>query len=928
MKQKIVLFLAILPAILSAATYTVTNSSDAGAGSLRQAITDANNAFGTDNIVFNIPTSDPNYNSGTGVWIIAPLTDLPMISGGYTTIDATTQTTNQGNTNSFGPEICFDGSNTLTYAFRIVSPNNTVKGFIIGHCDFGIQIYGTAATGNIITQNYIGTDATGTTSFSNNHGIGISGNASAIQITNNVISGNTIVGVALSPANNITITGNKIGTDVAGIFPLPNPTGIILDNSPDCSIGGTNYSERNIISGNTDGGVLINGSGSMGNNIIGNFIGTNINGTDTIPNGNGVMLISAMNNTVGGLTVSKRNIISGNTASGVLLNGTGTNNNTIIGNYIGTDSTGANPLSNHYGVIIKADADKNIVGGSTASARNVISANWEIGVYIEASDSNIVSGNYIGTDYTGTATFSIGGDSLIQANGVEINTISKYNLIGGNTPGERNIISGNRVYGAIYYGQVSQNNIAGNYIGTDVTGTYAIPNATGICVDDASNNNRMENNLLSGNISYGLFIVTTGSNYNIFRGNLVGTNSTGTDTIPNDVGLLIAGGAKYNIIGGYNSSDRNIFSGNRYGGVEVTDNGTDYNKIIGNLIGTGSSGNVALANQLGIGVSSLSTGTMIENNVISGNKTFGLVLTDNTDSNTVAGNMIGLGIDGITDLGNGASGIALTNGAKNNIIGSVSNGNTIAYNDSAGIVIVDNTTLNNKITANSIFNNDFLGIDIFPGGVNPNDAGDTDNGPNNRMNFPVIATTGYDSGSGLTFITGTLDAQNPQSSTIEIFKSEPDLFFNHGEGKTYLGSTIPDVSGNWSIIVSGLINGDGVTTTATGQNGNTSEFSLNTTTIVGVDETNLSSLKTTLYPNPANNAALISYTLKKTTYVEIIILDYTGKKIISVYKGNQNKGEQNHQLYLDDSLFPSGIYFVRINADYENQAVLKLNVIK
>ncbi|MDD2387243.1 MAG: hypothetical protein PHP52_10730 [Bacteroidales bacterium] len=923
-----VILIIMLPSIMLSATLTVTNTNDVGAGSLRQAITDANSLFGPDIITFDIPTSDPNYNSSTGVWTIAPLSDLPMITGGYTTIDASTQTTNQGNTNAFGPEISFDGSNTLTYAFRIVSPNNTVKGFIFGNCDFAIQIFGTAATGNIITQNYIGTDATGTIPFSNNHGIGISGNASDIEIIDNTISGNTIAGIAFSPANNITITGNKIGTDVSGMFSIPNSTGIILDNSHNCTIGGTTYSVRNIISGNSNGGILITGSESIGNNIFGNFIGTNINGTDTIPNGNGVMLVNAANNIVGGLTVSHRNIISGNIQCGILLNGTGTNNNTIIGNYIGTDSLGTNPLSNLYGVIIKADADNNIVGGSNANARNVISANWEIGVYIEASDSNTVSGNYIGTDFTGTTTFYIGGDTLIQANGVEINTFSKYNLIGGSTPEERNIISGNRVYGAIYYGQVSKNNIAGNYIGTDVTGTYAIPNATGICVDDASNNNTMENNLLSGNISYGLFIVTTGSNNNIFRGNLLGTNATGTDTIPNDVGLLIAGGAKYNIIGGYNSLDRNIFSGNRYGGIELTDNGTDYNEIIGNFIGTDFSGNAPLANQLGIGIASLSTGTKIENNVISGNKTFGLILTDNTNSNTVVGNLIGLGIDGITELGNGASGIALTNGAKNNIIGSVSNGNTIAYNDSAGIVIVDNTTINNKISANFIFNNNFLGIDIFPAGVNANDVGDTDNGPNNMMNFPVIITSGYDLGTGNTFITGILDTQNPQNSTVEIFKAEPDLFFNHGEGKIYLGSTTPDASGNWSIMVTGLVDGDEITTTATDQNDNTSEFSSNKETIVGIDKANLSLLRASLFPNPTNNSTVIFYDLQKPSYVEIVVLDYQCKKVLTVYKGNQNKGEQNIKLQLDESLFPSGIYFVRINIDYINQTVLKLNLIK
>jgi len=91
MKRIILILLAILPSILSAATLAVTNTNDAGAGSLRQAITDANSVYGPDIITFNIPASDPNYNSGTGVWTIAPLSDLPMITGGYTTIDATTQ---------------------------------------------------------------------------------------------------------------------------------------------------------------------------------------------------------------------------------------------------------------------------------------------------------------------------------------------------------------------------------------------------------------------------------------------------------------------------------------------------------------------------------------------------------------------------------------------------------------------------------------------------------------------------------------------------------------------------------------------------------------------------------------------------------------------------------------------------------------------
>jgi len=926
--KKAFLFIVIFlfPFIGMTATYTVINTNDSGAGSLRQAILDANAVPGPDNIYFNIPTSDANYSASSGVWTINLSTVLPMVSGGYTNIDATTQTTNQGNTNTQGPEILLNGGNTLTYAFQLVSPNNTVKGFVIGQFEFGIQVYGTIASNNTISDNYIGTDRTGMIAFSNQHGFGLSGNVPSASITSNLISGNTVVGIACSPASNITITGNKIGVDITGMNPLPNPTGIILDNSPNCTIGGNTLAKRNLISGNTDAGILINDLASVSNVVKGNYIGVNKNCTDTIPNGNGVVIISASSNTIGGTTASERNIISGNLVIGVLINGTGANNNTIIGNYIGIDSSGTVALSNHNGVIIKADADCNTVGGNTANERNVISANREIGIYIEASDSNVVSGNYIGTDYTGTLGFYIGlSDTLIQANGVEINTLSKHNVIGGNTVGERNIISGNRVYGAVYYGNVSQNNICGNYIGTDVSGSLAIPNATGICVDCASNNNIIENNLLSGNVSYGIFIVTTGSYYNIFRGNLVGTNAAGTDTIPNDVGLMIAGGAKYNIIGGTNTADKNLISGNRYGGIEIADNGTDYNEIIGNYIGVDITGNAAMPNAIGIGIGALSTATVIDNNVISGNTTFGLILTDATDSNLVINNFIGLGADALTDLGNRASGIVMAQGTSNNTIGGIGNGNTIAYNDSAGIVIVDNSTINNKISANSIYNNSYLGIEIFPVGVNLNDAGDTDNGPNQLMNFPVISTTGYNSTTATTFITGTLDTQNPENATVEIFKSAADITFNHGEGKTYLGSTTPNNAGNWAIVVTGVVDNDTITTTATDENGNTSEFALNTSIVVGIEENELFH-SILVYPNPSNGICHVSYTIETASYIEISLFDIRGQKMQDLFQGM--KMEHDNILIFNTKEYNSGLYFLSIKANNKIIGIEKIEIIK
>ncbi len=367
--------------------------------------------------------------------------------------------------------------------------------------------------------------------------------------------------------------------------------------------------------------------------------------------------------------------------------------------------------------------------------------------------------------------------------------------------------------------------------------------------------------------------------------------------------MLIAGGAKHNQIGGDNATDRNIFSGNNYGGIEIVDNETDGNEITGNYIGTDITGNLALPNETGIIVSSLSSGSVIDNNVISGNTTFGLVLTDATDSNFVVNNLIGTGANGTSGIGNGASGIAIGYGATNNTIGDTGQGNTIAHNDAAGILIIDNTTVNNKISSNSIYDNALLGIDIFPEGVNPNDAGDTDTGPNNLMNYPVINTANYNSTTGNTFISGTIDTQNPEHTNIEIFKSEPDPMFNHGEGKTYLGNATPDSSGNWTIVVSGLSATDEITATATDENGNTSEFSLNTLTVAGVEETGfLNTIK--VYPNPNQGIFRLSYDFDEPSGIEISILDATGQKIKTIEPSNRNM--------VDIQDLPAGLYFISI----------------
>ncbi|MDD3875657.1 MAG: NosD domain-containing protein [Bacteroidales bacterium] len=885
MKYIILSLFFILYLNVFSADYTVINTSDSGPGSLREAVTSANSAVGADNIFFNIPQSDPNYNSTTGTWTITLLSTLPYISGGNTNIDATTQTVNQGNTNPLGPEIHLTCSSPLDYSFILIMSGNTIKGFIITGFTNGILLYNATSTNNTITENYIGTNHSGTAAMPNNHGISVAGNANNNTISNNLISGNSISGIGINDATNTHIKGNKIGTDISGMLPLPNQFGIVIQDASLNNVGGNDTNFRNLISGNLFAGIVIDGANSLYNKIQGNYIGTDISGMDSVSNDQGIILSYAKNTTIGGNTPAQRNIISGNRNGGIVLNGIGTNENVISGNYIGSDKTGLAPLFNYAGIVLKSKANKNTIGGLTPEERNIISGNIEMGVYIEASDSNRIIGNYIGPDVTGTNAFYY-GDTLLQANGLELNTVSKYNMVGGYLPEERNIISGNRVYGMVYYGNASENPLIGNYIGTDATGNYPLPNATGICVDGGSDHNYIRNNLLSGNLSYGIFIVTTGTDYTIFTGNLVGTNANGTDTIPNDSGLLLAGGTKFNTIGGNTPADRNLFSGNRYAGIQIADIGTNQNLIKGNFIGTDISGMYALPNTYGIGFTTNPENNTVDNNLISGNHDFGLALYENAHDNIITNNIIGPSSDLQQALGNGKAGIILWGGANGNKIGTTGNGNIIAFHDTAGILLWDNSTLYNTISSNSIYQNTFLGIDIFPPWLNTNDLGDIDDGPNGLMNFPLIEHAAFMPQYNSFWTYGTIDTQQPEGTIIEVFLADPN-FVNYGDGKTYLGSTTADSLGIWKFFGIGAIEGDVITATATHPNGNTSEFSLNKTLTLSLEE--IIPEEISCFPNPTNNKIFIRFN-DNSNYI-VSLQDLSGKLIFT--SSGQNAMEIN-----------------------------------
>lgn len=832
--------------------FIVTNTGDSGNGSLRQALADADAFPGADTIIFNIPVTDAGFSPASGAWTIRINTLLPYLTAGNLCIDGNSQEVFSGNTNQNGPEIILYGIDPVTvpWAFGVFSNDNTIRGLVFNNFKYGILISESSGCSNLILENYFGTNYSGDSSSANQYGILITNRAHDNVVINNLISGNDAGGILLHKTSHNVITGNRIGCDRTGLRSVPNPDGILCDSSSSNIIGGNNANERNLISGNSANGILISSTESRNNVISGNYIGTDVSGTLKLPNLYGVSLSKANNNTIGA-----NNVISGNTDIGILLSGKFTCNNIIKGNLIGLDASGTALLDNQKGIVIKSLSHKNIIGGDTIAYRNVISGNLEIGIYIEASDSNQIKGNYIGTDISGMNRVakwdSTINDTLVQGNGVEFNILAKYNILGGQSYGERNIISGNKVYGVVYYGNCSRNKCVNNFIGPDAGGRNPLKNATGICFDCSSNHNIVEKCVISGNKNYGLFFVTRGTDFNRISGCLVGLDSAGVEALPNDIGMVISTGAAHNIVGGDSEYDRNVFSGNTQSGLMITNNLTMGNLVRGNFFGTDISGSFPVPNLYGIIISTFASGNMIDSNLISGNDGPGMIFTGEADSNIIIRNKIGTDVTALGNLGNVSCGLYLDRGSKNNLIGMEGCPNIIAYNSNGGILLNDERTRFNTISANSFFDNQGLGIDIFPFGI-VNDTAMTGTGPQEWMPAPVIQSATRDHNSGSSVIEGRVINRNIAYSHVEIYIAQPGPA-DCGQGRYIIGTATPDASGKWILITDSLTGGEVLTALAIDEKGNTSEFSQNLEIIQGMDVRWPGFPCVNFFPNPCSD---------------------------------------------------------------------------
>jgi len=648
----------------------VTNTQDSGPGSLRAAMYYALDHPGT-TITFNIPTSDPRFTNG--IFTIQPTDGFPSIANN-TAIDGSTE---PGNQNQSGPAIQINGAlaqppSVFPNGLRLAGSNSVINRLIVnGFPATGVLIDGTNAIANVVTACFLGIDATGNTPVTNGFCPLTIDNGARSNIVGgltvaarNIISGSAFQGMTIrdpGTAYNV-VEGNYIGLNGTGTSALPSlGCGVgVFGGAQSNIIGGAISAAHNVISGNTLQGLVISDTNTDGNIVIGNYIGLSPSGTFSMANGwAGIDIFGGPR-----ATVVQGNTCSGNSLQGIAISGAGTSGTRVQGNYIGLDAFGQNAVPNGWsGINFFNGAQSNIVGGLTPALRNVISGNSLQGIVISdaATSSNVIEGNYIGTNPNGTAAIANGWA------GVDIFGGANNNLIGGPTPAARNVISGNGLQG--------------------------------------------------------IAISQTGTANNIAQGNFIGLNTSGNVRVPNGAsGILIYNSAQSNTIGGSVSGTANVISGNANQGVAIFDPGTMNNLVAGNLIGVAADGSTAISNtwsgvELGNSAqSNLIGGGPGARNIISGNGNYGVLIAGtSTAFNIVQGNTIGLNVASAIAAPNSWAGISIFGGAQSNQIGGTiaGNANIIAANLSDGVQLFDPATTGNTVRGNSIFSNSGAGLILY-----------------------------------------------------------------------------------------------------------------------------------------------------------------------------------------------------------------------
>ena len=375
---------------------------------LRAAIQEANATSETDTVNFSIggTASVKTINVGSSGLGPLPIITNPVTIDGYSQGSNTATTSDDAKENTLAEgndavlKIQLNGTNagagSAVEGLTIRASGTTIKGLVINRFGGnGIDVQLNGGNQNRVEGNFIGTNASGTIDLGNgNNGVRISAENNLVggrsTGARNIISGNEDDGVEINSANENTVEGNFIGTNASGTGALGNGRiGVAIFGGQINTIGGTLFGARNVISGNAREGVEIAGSSAGGNDVLGNFIGTNASGTAALGNGeDGVAITNAFENTIGGTADAARNVISGNEISGVSIILDSATGNKVEGNFIGTNASGTQDLGNSVeGVRISLGASNNTIGGTTREAGNRIAHNEGDGVSVLNSTS-------------------------------------------------------------------------------------------------------------------------------------------------------------------------------------------------------------------------------------------------------------------------------------------------------------------------------------------------------------------------------------------------------------------------------------------------------------------------------------------------------------------------------------------------------------
>lgn len=900
-------------------TITVTSTKDAGSGSLRQALFQANATSGTDTVRFAIVTKKAI--SAT----ISPISPLPPVTDPIV-IDAT---------GSRPMQIVLDGQMAGISAdgLTILAGSSVVRGLTLVNFDgCGIRIGKNG--GNRIEECHIGIDASGKTAEGNGVGIYIDrsprntvGGTSPGQ--RNIISGNRKRGIEIfgrASSGNV-VSSNYVGLNATGTVGVGNGTGIMISDAPSNSIGGSSAGGGNVVSGNRGPGIVITADGSsfgdaVDNTVQGNIIGLNAGATNSVANGTGVQISGAASrNTIGGYLA---NIIAGNTGAGVDINGTlsfaSASENRVRGNVVGLDGSGTRAVGNGRGIVVRGSAPKTLIGDGNTISGNVFDGLEVIG---RSARNTTIFANNIGTSVNGL--MGIGNGTA----GIRLED-AEYCTVGA--AGAGNIIAANAEGGIVLIGisaRVRRCTIIGNLVGAGRDANVAFGNVgSGIeCVNADSciigGFARDEGNVICSGFAG---IELDSSNFNNVVGNLIGVASDGHTAHGNTFAGIVVRSSEGNTVGGRNAGAANTISGNGVG-IRLTD-GATRTEIIGNTIGLDSSRQLAIGNvNDGIfldnsGDNLIGDTTARGGNIIVANGGNGIFLLDTrATNNRIVGNSIGVDGTGTRPLPNVGSGILVRN-ASGNLIGGdqPGEGNRVACNRGTG-VLLDSSSRRITIRGNEITGNNLLGIDLSGDNVTLNDPTDVDSGANDCLNYPMIsaATSGED-----LIVSGTFDGHPNESYIIDVYGNAVADSSGFGEGQYYLGwsaiTTNARGEARFDIRIATPLPIAFVSATATDSAGNTSEFSA-TSMIAKASTVNdaVESIRDRLSvaPNPVVDHARIHLNIGGSTNTEVRIYSMSGELLRRLDASMHANGSRVLQWDARDDAgrrLPTGVYVLEASA--------------